>query len=272
MFTLLGLVGINMLGCSGEIPLGAGPEGDARLTADIFTWECTDLAGSFWEGVYAFNISLEYAPDGVQERELPAPGECSGALSMFPTDAGGAGADLPDKGVSPAWSTSTDSGDFVASTDGFWSDEVLDATHTCNFPEDVVSSGVELVDAGQFSGAQTPPAGQIVDVTLSEDASDGLVFGEEVEIDWTTNGWEESWIQVRMEREGESWGSVTCNTTGLDSFTLDDRVWGELNGDLNVEYINLYVGFQNRDEFESSEGLKVETVTRAVHVEVIGEL
>ena len=75
-----------------------------------------------------------------------------------------------------------------------------------------------------------------------------------------------------MEREGQSWGTVTCNASGYESFNVDNKVWSKLNGNLNVEYINLYVGFQNRGSFESEEGVKVETLTRAIHVEVVNEI
>ena len=47
------LIGLTPLflgtGCSDELELGGGPEGDARLTADIYTWECTDLGDDLWE-------------------------------------------------------------------------------------------------------------------------------------------------------------------------------------------------------------------------------
>ena len=65
---------------------------------------------------------------------------------------------------------------------------------------------------------------------------------------------------------------MTCNASGYDNFNVDNKVWSKLNGDLNVEYINLYVGFQNRGAFESEEGVKVETLTRAIHVEVVNEI
>ena len=108
------LVGLTPLflgvGCSDDLELGGGPEGDGRLTADIYTWECTDLGDDLWEGVYAFNVAFEYAPDGVQSRDLPEAGNCTADLSMFPMDAGKAGADIPESEGDPAWATTTNDG------------------------------------------------------------------------------------------------------------------------------------------------------------------
>jgi hypothetical protein len=263
------------IGCSddGLVELGGGPEGDARLTADVYTWECTDLNDGLWEGVYGFTVALEYAPDGVQDRELPEAGNCTGDLSMFPMDAGNAGSDIPGSDGDPGWSTSTEQGEMESMADGFWYDNALENNHSCFLPEEIVSSGIELTDAASLSGAVTPAAGTLGTVLLGGGEHTGaLEFGEDMEVSWDASGWDETWIQVRMEREGQSWGTVTCNATGFESFNVDNRVWSKLNGDLNVEYINLYVGFQNNGIHESESGIKVETVTRAIHVEVVNEI
>jgi len=260
------------MGCSGELELGAGPEGDARLTADIYTWECTDLGDDLWEGVYAFNVAFEFAPDGVQSRDLPEVGNCSGDLSMFPMDAGKAGADIPESEGDPSWTTTTDEGDLEKLADGFWYDNVMGENHSCFMPQEIVTSGIELTNAAALTGAQTPPAGELNGVVLSKELEGGLTFGEDVEVSWDADGWDETWLQIRMEREGQSWGTVTCNATGMDSFAVDNKVWSKLNGSLNVEYINLYVGFQNNGNFTADNGIKVDTVTRAVHVEVVNEI
>jgi hypothetical protein len=261
------------LGCSGELELGGGPEGDARLTADIYTWECTDLGDTLWEGVYGFTVALEYAPDGVQSRELPEPGNCNADLSMFPKDAGNAGSDIPGSTGDPTWATTTSDGELESMADGFWYDNAMGDNHSCFVPQEIVSGGIELMDAASLGGAMTPEAGTLGTVVLGDGThTGGLTFGEDMEVSWESEGWEESWIQVRMEREGQSWGTVTCNTTGLDSFNVDNRVWSQLNGDLQVEYINLYIGFQNNGEFVAESGIKVDTVTRAIHVEVVKEI
>jgi len=266
------LVASGLAGCSDDLEVGGGPEGDARLTADMYTWECTDLGDDLWEGVYAFTVALEYAPDGVQNRELPEAGNCAADLSMFPMDAGQAGAAIPGSEGDPSWETSQNNGDLEELADGFWYDNALGENHTCYMPQEVVSGGIELTDAGSLTGAITPAAGELGGVTLSKELTGGLTFGEDVEVGWSAEGWDETWVQIRMEREGQSWGTVTCNATGFDSFNVDNKVWSKLNGDLNVEYINLYVGFQNKGSFTADNGLKVETMTRAIHVEVVNEL
>lgn len=262
------------VGCSddsGDIDF-SGVEGDARLTADIYTWECTDLNDELWEGVYAFTVALEFAPDSVQDRELPEPGNCTADLSMFPMDAGNAGSRLPGEEQDPSWKTTTNDGSLENLATGFWYDNAMGENHSCYMPQEIVTSGIKLEDAGMLSGASTPTAGELGGVTLSKELQGGLTFGEDVEVSWEASDWDETWIQIRMEREGQSWGTVTCNASGYESFNVDNKVWSKLNGNLNVEYINLYVGFQNRGSFESEEGVKVETLTRAIHVEVVNEI
>ena len=100
------------------------------------------------------------------------------------------------------------------------------------------------------------------------DEDGNLSFGEPVELSWDAEGWEETWVQIRQERDGEPWGTVTC-AADEDGFYVDDEVWGLLNGDLPVEYINLFVGFQNSDVVEMEDGQKVEVVTRGMHVLVV---
>ena len=40
---LLGLLVLPLgIGCAGQLELGGGPEGDARLTADVYTWGCSN--------------------------------------------------------------------------------------------------------------------------------------------------------------------------------------------------------------------------------------
>jgi len=266
---LIALTGCK--GCSGTIDLGKGPEADARLTSDLYTWECADNeTGDIYEGVFSFDVALEYAPDGLQERGLP--GGCVYGLSMFPEDAGGSGADIPGLSSDPRWSTPDTSGKLRREAKGFYFHEVLSNVRSCQHSDELLYEGVELEDAEALTGAVTPPAGEIgwVDTDIDDTDEDGnLSFGETAELSWDQEGWDEAWVQIRQEREGEVWGTVTCNATGEDGFVIDEEVWGLLNGDLVVEYINVYVGFQNTDVLEMEDGQKVETVTRGMHVLVV---
>lgn len=273
-FPMLGLFALltGCTGCSGTLDLGAGPEADARLTSDIYTWECADNeTGDVYEGVFSFNVALEYAPDGLQDRALP--GGCVYGLSMFPDDAGAGGSDLPGlNGDEPRWSTEESGGELAREAAGFYYQEVLSNVRSCQHSEDVLADGVMLEDAGALTGAQTPGSGEIswVDEDIEDTDGDGnLSFGETVELDWDDEGWDEAWVQIRQERDGESWGTVTCDATGSDGFVVDEEVWSLLNGDLPVEYINLYAGFQNTDTLEMEDGQKIEVVTRGMHVLVV---
>ena len=267
--TLVGVVFLLGAGCSGELDLGKGAEADARLTADVFTWPCRSGEDDVEQGVYGFTIALEYAPDGLSSRELPPAGSCQGDLSMFPLDAGVSGTAIPEAGSEIAWATSTRSGALAEVSPGFYYEDVLGNQFTCISPADMVSSGISIPTAGSLGSIASPSAGELVSVSSGEDSEEGLVFGEEVTVEWEASDWEESWIQVRMEREGTSWGSVTCNTTGEDEFDIDGRVWNELNADLNVDTINLYVGFQNNTQISNDDELKLQASSRVIHVDVI---
>ena len=272
-FSLVGFAFLLPLGggcSSGEVDLGGGPEPDSRLTADIVTWECQDNEGGFSEGTYGFTLALEYAPDRLEDRALPDLGDCEANLSMFAVDAGNAGADIPGlDSKMPSWVTSTRSGTFEEEGPGFYYDDVLGNSHLCDSPADVVTSGVMLQTAADLSGVTTPPAGELDAVIVEEESP---AFGDTIHLRWVAEDWDETWIQIRMEREGQAWGTATCNASGTNEFVVDDEGWDTLSDVPNVEYIKLYVGFQNTENKETEAGLKVETITRVVHVEVLQEL
>jgi len=86
---------------------------------------------------------------------------------------------------------------------------------------------------------------------------------------WEENDWDEVWVQIRREREGEAWESVTCNATGDSSFSLNEEIWGLLDESLNVERNNLYVSFQRSAEQELDSGDVGLGLTRAMAVAVV---
>lgn len=259
---------LSLLGCKGNVDLGQGAEADARLTADVYTWECGDSStGEIYEGAFSWNISLEYAPDGLQDRQLPS--GCVAGLSMFPFDAGASGTDIPGLSDEPDWEAGTRSGELLREGAGFYYDEVFTNVHTCEPADELLGGGLELLEAGPFSGAIAPEAGTIADVSVDAGDDDLIDFGETVEVSWDADEWDEVWIQVRQERDGEAWGTVTCNAGSGDSFTVGDDVWELLNSQLDTPYINLYVGFQNSETQEMDDGQKIEVVTRGMHVFVV---
>jgi len=268
------IIPLAILGCknSGGADFGDGPENDARFLADVYTWQCEEEGGAdYYEGVFAFNVSLEVAPDALVPRSLPAPGGCSADLSMFGADPNGDLMDIPELGDEPRWETDIDSGELESVSEGWYYDEIFDNVHNCQTTDALLNGGTRLVEAGSLSGAVTPDPGTVEDVTLvsaSDYLETGFQFGEEIDISWETDGWDEAWIQVRRERNGEAWEYVTCNVTGYTEFTLDDNVWGLMTENLGDVFNNVYVAFQNHGMQEMETGQKVEVATRAMHVAV----
>jgi len=268
------LVALPVAACNpeGGADFGQGPENDARFTADVYTWQCESKDVGTWEGVFAFDVSLEVAPDALVPRALPAPGGCSADLSMFGADPNSALQNIPEVSDEPRWETDLDSGELENVSEGWYYDQVFANVHNCQTADALLSGGTHLVGAGSLTGAITPDPGEIQDVTLVS-ASDyeeaGFVFGEEIQVDWDVEGWDEAWIQVRREREGDAWEYATCNITGLDAFTIGDNVWGLMTEDLGALFNNVYVAFQNHGMREMEDGQKVEVATRAMHVAVV---
>ena len=86
---------------------------------------------------------------------------------------------------------------------------------------------------------------------------------------WESHEWDEVWVQIRREREGEAWEAVNCNVTGQDSFTVDETIWSLMDENLQVDQNNVYVAFQRTGEELTADGQKVQTATRAMAMGVI---
>ena len=56
---------------------------------------------------------------------------------------------------------------------------------------------------------------------------------------WEAHDWDQVWIQVRREREGVAWESVTCNATGLDSTAMLYRLLTQTDQDLRVHHLRM---------------------------------
>jgi len=269
VFLTLAAMACNRLGGA---DFGQGPENDARFVADVYTWQCQAEGQENWEGVFAFDVSLEVAPDALVPRSLPAAGGCSADLSMFGADPNSELLNIPEVTDEPRWETDTDSGELKNLSEGWYYDQVFEDVHNCTTADDLLTGGTRLLGAGSLTGAITPDPGDIWDVTMlstSDYEETGFVFGEEIEVDWDVEGWDEAWIQVRREREGEAWEFATCNITGLDSFVIGDNVWGLMTPELTGVTNNVFVAFQNHRMTTMEDGQKVEVATRAMHVAVL---
>ncbi len=281
---LLGSAALGLVACGsgkGELD-GAGADGvvitDARMISNVYTWGCQegDL-GRLYQGVYGQTMSLEYAPDSLRSLSLPAPGECAFGLDMFPVDAGPSGEEIPGLSGSPRWITASDDGAFTQTGAGFYFDDVFPNSRTCLEVEGVIGSGAELEAAGPLTGGGSPPASAVPDVDfagLTLDAVTGaqtLDWGAEIDISWADHEWDNVWVQIRREREGTAWESVTCNATGRSALNIGDQVWSLLNEDVPVEQNNLYVTFENSSVEEMSDGTTLQAVTRSVAVALVND-
>lgn len=274
MKCLLPLV-LALAACSDKsIGLGQGPASDARLTADLYTWECASEAtdedpGRQWEGVFSYDLSLEYAPDALEDRGFPATG-CSIATDAFPVDAGAGAVDLPDV-EDPHWSNGGADGTIPHASTGYYHSAVFSNQHTCQEASDLLGDGLLLTDAGAFTGAESALPGTYNGVVVSGDLDPvtGITYGADVTVTWDAPSWSESWVQVRRENGGALVQAVTCNTTGMTDFDIDSSVWSLLSDALEVDVTNLYVAVQNVGTTTMPDGQAIETTTRAIHVAVV---
>lgn len=263
-----------IVGCGrGKVQLGTGPEIDGRLTSDVFTWTCgtvtdTGIANEY-AGVFSQSVALQYAPDALSNVTLPAAGGCTADLGVFAKDAGGTGADLPDVTGEPGWESAVDHGTLEKLATGYWYDNVFDDYLGCREPDELLTGGLALTEAGDLTGLATPEPGENSPVDVTPNPSGGLTFGEDVSIAWSQSGWDDVWVQVRRERDAELWASVTCNATGSGSFTVDSDVWSLLGDDVDGTDNNLYVAFQKTEVADTEGGQRIELVTRSIAVAVI---
>lgn len=252
-----------------KIGLGGGAPPDARLYADVYTWECEDSTTyELYEGVFAFRLSLEYAPDALADRDLPSSG-CARGLDLFPGDAGARAEDIPDVSR-PAWNTGEIEGSLTRESTGFYYENAYENQSSCTAAADLLADGTTLSDAGVFSGAKAPVPGSVgaVEIAGEVDEQTGIPFGAEVTASWEASGWDRAWVQVRREKDGGLVESVTCAADG-DSYTLEDDAWALLNDALEVDVTNLYVAFQSEGGSTTEDGQKIVTYTRAMHVAVV---
>jgi hypothetical protein len=253
--------------------LGAGPEEDGRLTADLYTWDCVD-GEETWMGTKGFDVALEFVPDEVSSRQLPAPGSCSYGLSMFAIDTVTEGAALVDLDgepltEDPGWRTETDEGVLEPLVDGLWFHDVMGNMNGCARPKTIAGDGVELVQAGILDGVITPPMGYVEGVSVSVDLTNGIPFGADAQISWNASNWTFTFVQLRRVdlETGELRETATCNTTGEGRFDLGSDLWGLMDPSLTDETTLNYVlvGFDARGVAETVQGQKIQVSTRELH-------
>ena len=268
-----GMVFLLAMGCGGDEELSVGQGGglDARLSADVYTWDCASTSLN-WMGVLGFDVAFEFVPNELDSRDLPPVGSCSYGIHMFATDALQAGQDIPGYSGNPTWSTVNQGGEMLKIIDGLWLDDVFKIELSCEDIPSIVTSGIELVEGGVFSSITTPEAGDITSITSGGSYLNGIPYGEVLDLEWEATGWDESFIQVRRERNNVAYEVVTCNTSGLSGFAVNEQIWQMFNEDEISDTNLLYVGFQNTDVFTTEYDQTIEVASRALHVVGIQEL
>jgi len=251
---------------------------DARLISDVLTWTCQEGdGGALYQGVFGQVVTLEHAPDSLRSLELPDKGDCTYGLDMFPANAGALATDIADLTGNPTWETDSVSGTLSHQGAGYYRDDVFPSARTCQEVSEVAGGGIRLTNAGGFTGAASPEPEEVPEVAfdgLSEDPTTGaeyLAWGTELVTSWGEHDWEEVWVQIRREREGEAWESVTCNATGMDSLTLDDQVWDLMDESLEVDQNNVYVAFQSSNKKTMDDRSTIQATTRTLAVAVVND-
>lgn len=245
-----------------------GGEPDSRVVGTMYTGTC-DWSGSEWLGVERVTVAVEYAPGQLADRSLPTTvGDCSLETILFADEGRIAGGqDLPKLSGDPRWQGNGEEGPLSKTRDGLWVGETS-PSGGCGKVDELASSGLVLDDAGALDGMRTPPPGDeglvYVNDELDHDWEGVLQKGNPLALSWTAEGWDEAFVQVRQLNGGTVRQTLTCNTTGLTSFRVDNSVWDQLEN-VGAESIEIYVGFQNVSQ-ESRGGETAETITRVAHV------
>ena len=260
---------MSMGGCAAPDTWDEGP-GDARITADAWGWGCDDN-GVQWVGTQHFFIDVQYAPEEVWNRPLPAPGECASWTSMFAVDDLLPGTAFEDEDYIVRWSLvngevadRASSGALQPVAQGYWAGDAYDEFQTCYALESVMMDGVLIKNAPELDGVSTPLPGMIMSLQLDVPSHDGLPYGTEFTAEWEADGWQEQFIMLHRTRGGVGVETIVCNTAGQDSFSVDASFWALSDSALGVDTARFFVGFRNWTHPYSDTGLKVEALSRGM--------
>jgi hypothetical protein len=245
------------------VACGGGTEG--RLVGTLFTNTC-DWSGQEWLGVESVQVSLEYAPGALPDRSLPAGVQsCSLETRLFPEENRVEGEAIPRLDGEPRWELAGTDGRLDPATTGLWTDRNSPAGG-CETVSDFAGDGLILREAGPLEGVRSPATGEAGLVYLDGSREDEwertLQRGNPVEVSWTASGWDESFVQLRQVNGGQVRQVLTCTTTGLTSFRIDNGVWDQLD-ELGADTLELYVGHQNVGEARAR-GDDYEVITRQI--------
>lgn len=249
-----------LMSCGGSV--------DSRVTLDVFTGTC-DWSGDEWMGVERVAMSVEHAPGQLMDRALDLPwGGCSLTPSLLLDDGPlQGGRALKDVGERPSWSSGTFAGTLTKIEDGYWLGGTT-PSGTCGSIDDVLDGGFQLQQLGPLNEVVSPMTGSTTGVITmngeTEHDWDGeLNVGTEATVGWSVSGWERSFVQIRSYVGRNPSATLTCDTSGESSFTIDSDIWDELGatGDQSIE---LVVGFTSQLENKSG-GMNTQSAIRILH-------
>jgi len=160
------------------------------------------------------------------------------------------------------WTAANSSGTLKRRSTGFWASFDGGTQLTCIGATDV--GGVELLDAGDYSGIGTPSPPSDGNIEPTAEASDGIEFGETIDVAFEAPNWDQVWVQLRRVRNTEAWETLTCNVTGDTSFTLEPEHWAGMTESLSVDENQLLVVFEKSRTETLANGQLMETVTRSI--------
>ena len=245
-----------------------GADQNARMVTSLYTQTC-DWSGSDWLGVERMTVGVEYAPQALPPRDLPpGVGNCSTDPRLFLDEVAlEGGQQIPNASDNPTWSTTKEDGTLRVESAGLYFDD-KSPSGGCLKPDEIAGDGVVLNQAGVLDGAQSPPP-SIPGMVFLDGQRDGewdktLQFGQPIDLSWTAEGWDESFVQIRQANGGTIREVLTCNTTGMTTFTIDNAVWAQTTN-LGAQTLELVVAQRNTGT-TSGKGEDLEAITQLVQV------
>jgi len=238
---------------------------DLRVSFDALAWSCDD-EGEYWVGVEQLFLDVRHAPGQIEPFALPGPGECARWVSPFPDSDGLDGQDLADRQGDLGWSMpliesfgQPGEGELLQEHAGLWRGDLFNDYNTCHPAEDVLGAEVAFSGSPSLEATALPAPGVLDEVLVNVDIDQGVTIGEEVELSWSAEGWDEQWVGFERRRDGVPVETIVCNTAGQSGFDVD--FWDLLELDLPGLSSRLMVGFANREVDHAD---SVERTSRAI--------
>lgn len=268
--------GILMACNTGKVTLNTITEGfDARFVSQVYTWECQEEVGNQTEtegdneieinvfpGTYGHEVALYFAPGNLDDLLLNE--GCQYGLDIFPKTGGEGASSIEGLIGYPTWMSDGADG-LLEGGFGYWFHDVMTNEHTCLDPSLIVSNPIQLQNALGLSGVTVEEHFDIPTVEFESGIST-LQVGQDTQIEWSEHQWPRTWVHVRSTKDGEAVEVLTCPIVNGNSFSIDADVWAYFTSELEVDNVELYVGFEHRDVQRSNDGSIVEVLNRVVAV------